>query len=120
MDHAVRPIGQANDVIRSRNAVVVSPGRIDRSPRGTGPSARLALLHARGDIEAGQLFRHESLIGSVFDSRVEELTELGGYPAIVPSISGRCWITSFNQLVLDPSDPFPHGSTPSDTWMKLD
>jgi proline racemase len=120
MDHAVRPIGQANDVIRSRNAVVVSPGRIDRSPRGTGTSARLALLHARGDIEAGQLFRHESLIGSVFDSRVEELTELGGYPAIVPSISGRCWITSFNQLVLDPSDPFPHGSTPSDTWMKLD
>ena len=111
---------QGNDVICSRNAVVVSPGRIDRSPCGTGTSARLAVLHARGDIEPGQLFRHESLIGSTFDARVEELTELGGFPAIVPSISGRCWITSFNQLVLDPSDPFPHGYPPSDTWMTLD
>jgi proline racemase len=110
---------QGDDMIRSRNAVVVSPGRIDRSPCGTGTSARLALLHARGDIEPGQLFRHESLIGSIFDSRVEELTQLGGHPAVIPSISGRCWITSFNQLVLDPSDPFPHGYTPSDTWMKL-
>ena len=106
--------------LRSRNAVIVSPGRIDRSPCGTGTSARLAILHARGDIEQGQLFRHESLIGSTFDSRVEEVTTIGGYPAVVPSVSGRCWITSFNQLVLDPSDPFPHGYTPSDTWMKLD
>ena len=111
---------QGNDMIRSRNAVIVSPGRVDRSPCGTGTSARLAVLHARGDIAPGQLFRHQSLIGSTFDSRVEEITTLGEYPAIIPSISGRCWITSFNQLVLDPSDPFPHGCTPSDTWMRLD
>jgi proline racemase len=109
-----------NDIIRSRNAVIVSPGRVDRSPCGTGTSARLALLHARGEIQPGQLFRHESLIGSTFDSRVEELTTVGEYPAIVPSISGRSWITSFTQLVLDPTDPFPHGYTPTDTWMKAD
>lgn len=107
-------------MLRSRNAVIVSPGRVDRSPCGTGTSARLAVLHARGEIEQGQLFRHESLIGSTFDSRVEEITAVGGYRAIVPSVSGRSWITSFNQLVLDPSDPFPHGYTPSDTWMKAD
>lgn len=107
-----------DEILRSRNAVIVSPGRVDRSPCGTGTSARLALLHARGDIEPGQLFRHESLIGSTFDSRVEQVTKLGEYPAVIPSISGRSWITSFNQLVLDPSDPFPHGFTLSDTWMK--
>ena len=106
-----------NEYLRSKNAVIVSPGRVDRSPCGTGTSARLAVLHARGDIAPGQLFRHESLIGSSFDARVEELTTVGNYPAIVPSVSGRSWITSFNQLVLDPSDPFPHGYTPSDTWM---
>ena len=109
-----------DDMIRSRNTVVVSPGRVDRSPCGTGTSARLAVLHARGEIAPGQLFRHESLIGSTFDSRVEEITTLGDRPAVIPSISGRSWITSFNQLVLDPTDPFPHGYTPSDTWMKVD
>ena len=106
-------------MLRSRNAVIVSPGRVDRSPCGTGTSARLAVLHARGDIHEGQLLRHESLIGSAFDARVEGTTTVGDYPAIVPSVSGRCWITSFNQLVLDPTDPFPHGYTPSDTWMKV-
>jgi proline racemase len=109
-----------NEYLRSKNAVIVSPGRVDRSPCGTGTSARLAVLHARGDIAEGELFRHESLIGSWFDSRVEETTTVGDYPAIVPSVSGRSWITSFNQLVLDPTDPFPHGYTPSDTWMKQD
>jgi proline racemase len=109
-----------NEYIRSKNAVIVSPGRVDRSPCGTGTSARLAVLHGRGDIAPGELFRHESLIGSWFDSRVEDTTMVGGYPAIIPSVSGRSWITSFNQLVLDPTDPFPHGYTPSDTWMKQD
>ncbi len=108
------------EFVRSKNAVIVSPGRVDRSPCGTGTSARLAVLHDRGEIAEGELFRHESLIGSWFDARVEETTMVGHHPAIVPSVSGRCWITSFNQLVLDPTDPFPHGYTPSDTWMKQD
>jgi proline racemase len=96
-------------VVRSRNTVVVSPGRLDRSPYGTGTSARLAVLHARGELEAGQLFRHESIIGSQFDARTEATTAVGPYAAVVPSISGRAWTTSFNQLVFDPGDPFPDG-----------
>lgn len=72
-------------MIRSRNAVIVSPGRVDRSPCGTGTSARLAVLHARGDIAPGQLFRHDSLIGSTFDARVEETTTVGSCPAIIPA-----------------------------------
>ena len=109
-----------SEMLRSRNAVIVSPGRVDRSPCGTGTSARLAVLHARDEIAQGQLLRHESLIGSSFDARVEQTTSIGAYPAIVPSVAGRCWITSFNQVVLDPTDPFPHGYTPSDTWMNAD
>lgn len=104
--------------LRSRNAVVVSPGRIDRSPCGTGTSARLAVLHAKGHIAPGQNFRHESIIGTVFDSRVEKTTRVGQYPAVVPSIAGRAWITALTQLGLDPSDPFPEGYTLSDTWMR--
>lgn len=104
------------ELIRSRNAVVVSPGRLDRSPCGTGTSARLALLHARGDLQPGQVFRHESPIGSVFDARVESTAAVGDYPAVVPSITGRAWITSFNQLVLDPTDPFPTGFVVGRPW----
>ncbi len=111
---------EGKEIVISKNAVIVSPGRVDRSPCGTGTSARLALLHARGEIQVGQLFRHESLIGSHFDSWVENTTSVGDRAAVIPSVAGRSWITSFNQLVLDPADPFPHGYTPSDTWMKVD
>lgn len=101
---------------RSRNATVVSPGRIDRSPCGTGTSARLAVLHASGVLKPGQLFWHESLIGSRFDAHIESTTTVGPYDAVVPSISGRAWITSFNQLVLDPTDPFQHGFVVGRPW----
>ncbi|MEU0250413.1 proline racemase family protein [Streptomyces sp. NPDC006235] len=104
------------EMIRSRNATIVSPGRIDRSPCGTGTSARLAVLHAYGLLEPGQLFRHESLIGSWFDARIEATTTVGPYDAVVPSISGRAWITSFNQLVLDPTDPFQSGFVVGRPW----
>ncbi|MEV0742141.1 proline racemase family protein [Streptomyces sp. NPDC050549] len=104
------------EMIRSRNATVVSPGRIDRSPCGTGTSARLAVLHAYGLLKPGQLFRHESLIGSQFDARIESTTTVGPYDAVVPSISGRAWITSFNQLVLDPTDPFQEGFVVGRPW----
>ncbi|TNB67273.1 hypothetical protein FHJ30_20910 [Arthrobacter sp. BB-1] len=103
-------------MIRSVNAVIVSPGRLDRSPCGTGTSARLALLHSRGELKAGQLFRHESIIGSQFDARIEEIVTVGPYEAVVPSISGSAWITSFNQLVLDPSDPFQEGFVVGKPW----
>ena len=110
------PLARMDGVIRSRNAVVVSPGRLDRSPCGTGTSARLAVLRAHGQIEPGELFRHESVIGSRFDARVEATTTVGPYDAVVPSISGRAWITSFNQLVLDPTDPFQEGFVVGRPW----
>ena len=107
---------ESEAMLRSTNAVIVSPGRLDRSPCGTGTSARLALLHARGELKAGQLFRHESIIGSQFDARIEGITTVGPHQAVIPAISGRAWITSINQLVLDPSDPFPEGFVMGKPW----
>ncbi|MEE9095228.1 proline racemase family protein [Pseudarthrobacter phenanthrenivorans] len=104
------------EMLRSTNAVVVSPGRLDRSPCGTGTSARLALLHARGELKPRQLFRHESIIGSQFHAQIEGTTTLGRYQAVIPSVSGRAWITSINQLVLDPTDPFPEGFVVGKPW----
>lgn len=100
----------------SRNAVVVSPGRIDRSPCGTGTSARLAALHARGRIGCGQGFVHESIIGSQFEAAIAAETTVGDRPAIVPTIAGQAWITGVYQHGLDPSDPFRAGYTLPDTW----
>ena len=98
------------------NAVVVSPGRFDRSPCGTGTCARLATMHCRGEIEAGQEFKHRSILGTEFSSRIRGTTTVGKYPAILPTVKGRAWITSFKQVVLDPSDPFPEGFRVGDQW----
>ena len=106
----------AEGVLTSRNAVVVSPGRLDRSPCGTGTSARLAALHAKGLIETGEEFLHESVIGSVFSGSVVSTTTVGPYDAVVPTVAGTAWITGIYQMGLDPSDPFPQGFTLGDTW----
>ena len=100
----------------SRNAVIVAPGRIDRSPCGTGTSARLAVLHARGQLGAGQGFVHESIIGSRFDATIAAEVKVGGRPGIVPTIAGQAWITGVFQHGVDPSDPFRHGFTLPDMW----
>jgi proline racemase len=100
----------------SRNAVVVAPGRIDRSPCGTGTSARLAVLHARGLLAAGQGFVHESIIGSQFEAGIAGETTVGGQAAIVPTIAGQAWITGVFQHGFDPSDPFRGGYTLPDLW----
>jgi proline racemase len=100
----------------SRNAVIVAPGRIDRSPCGTGTSARLAVLHARGQLGPGQGFIHESIIGSRFDATIAAEVEVGGRPGIVPTIAGQAWITGVFQHGVDPSDPFRHGFTLPDMW----
>lgn len=100
----------------SRNTCIVAPGRSDRSPTGTGLSARLAVLHARGLLKRGDSLVHESLIGSRFTGVIEDEVILGGRPAIIPSIEGRGWITGFHSYVLDPSDPYPAGYVLSDTW----
>ena len=100
----------------SRNAVVIAPGRLDRSATGTGLSARMAALHARGLMRAGDAMTHASPIGSTFDGRIVSETEVGGRPAIVPAIRGSAWITGISQLVIDPDDPYPEGYVLADTW----
>jgi proline racemase len=100
----------------SRNAVVVSPGRLDRSATGTGLSARMAVLHARGLMSAGDGMTHASAIGSTFEGRIVAETLVADRPAIIPAIRGSAWITGISQLLVDPSDPFPEGYQLSDTW----
>src|SRR3954451_1786755 len=100
----------------TRNAVVVAPGRLDRSATGTGLSARLAVLHARGLMRVGDAMTHASAIGSTFEGRIVAETTVGDRPAIVPAIRGSAWITGITQLFVDPDDPFPEGYLLSDTW----
>jgi trans-L-3-hydroxyproline dehydratase len=100
----------------SRNAVVVAPGRLDRSATGTGLSARMAALHARGLMGVGDTMTHASAIGSTFDGRIDAETEIGGRPAIIPAIRGSAWITGVTQVIVEPTDPFPEGYLLSDTW----
>jgi trans-L-3-hydroxyproline dehydratase len=100
----------------SRNAVVVAPGRLDRSATGTGLSARMAVLYARGLLGVGDEMRHASVLGSTFEGRIVSAATVGGRPAIVPAIRGSAWITGVTQLLLDPTDPFPEGYVLSDTW----
>lgn len=97
-------------------AVSIQPGKIDRSPTGTSVSARMALLHARGEMAIGDTFTARSLIGSEFHGRIKEETSVAGQPAIVPEISGRGWITGIHQHMLDPADPWPEGYRLTDTW----
>ncbi|AQT81866.1 hypothetical protein B1R94_25385 [Mycolicibacterium litorale] len=111
------PVQRVDGVLTARNAVIVSPGRIDRSACGTGTSARLAVIHAREQIKPGEHFVHRSILDTQFDGVIESITSVGGVPAIVPSIAGQAWITDFSKVGLDPSDPFPTGFTLSDTWM---
>ena len=100
----------------TKNAVVVAPGRLDRSATGTGLSARLAALHAKGLMRVGDSMTHASVIGSTFDGRIEREVDLAGRKAVVPAIRGTAWITGVTQVLVDPTDPFPEGYLLSDTW----
>ncbi|MGE5617708.1 MAG: 4-hydroxyproline epimerase [Sphingomonadaceae bacterium] len=93
----------------AKNAVIYGPSGLDRSPCGTGTSARMAQLHARGRLALSQEFVHESIIGSLFWGKLVGETRVGGYPAVIPTIRGRAYISGFNTIVLDPEDPFPNG-----------
>lgn len=97
--------GQAH----ARNAVFYGDKAIDRSPCGTGTSARMAQLHAKGRLKAGDAFVHESIIGSLFKGRVEREIEIGGRKGIVPSIGGWARMTGLNTIFIDDRDPFAHG-----------
>jgi proline racemase len=101
---------------QSRNTCIIAPGRSDRSPTGTGLSARLAALAARGLLGVGDRYDHTSLIGSRFEGRIVAAATVGGHPAIVPAIRGRAWITGFHSYVVDPDDPWPAGYRVADTW----
>ena len=100
----------------TRNAVVVAPGRLDRSATGTGLSARMAVLHARGLMRVGDEMTHASVLGTTFDGRIVAEATVGGRPAIVPAIRGSAWITGVTQVMVDPTDPFPEGYVLNDTW----
>ena len=110
------PVSVVDGVKMARNTVIVSPGRHDRSPCGTGTTARLAIMHAKGEIGIGERFVHESLIGTRFIGTILEEGRIGSTPTVIVSITGRAWITAFHQYVLDPTDPFPTGYKLTDTW----
>ncbi|WEK03387.1 MAG: proline racemase family protein [Candidatus Devosia phytovorans] len=99
-----------------KGATIMPPGRIDRSPCGTGNSARLAVAAARGLAKPGDRFTARSIIDSTFDVHYASDTTVAGRPAVQPIISGRGWIHGIHQLGVDPTDPYPHGFSVSDTW----
>jgi trans-L-3-hydroxyproline dehydratase len=100
----------------TRNSVVVAPGRLDRSATGTGLSARMAVLHARGLMKVGDAMSHASVLGTTFEGRIVAESTVGDRPAIVPAIRGSAWITGISQLFVEPTDPFPEGYLLPDTW----
>ncbi|MEZ8007598.1 MAG: proline racemase family protein [Amylibacter sp.] len=102
--------------LRAKSVVAIKPGKLDRSPTGTAVSARMALLHARGEMRNGEQLTGVSIIGSEFYGKIIGTTQVGHIPAIRPQISGRGWITGTHQHMLDPSDPWPEGYRVSDTW----
>lgn len=99
-----------------RGSTIVLPGRCDRSPCGTGTSARLAVLHARGKLGLGETLRSRSIIDSEFTAVITGTARVGGLPAVLPRISGRAWIFGVHQCGVDPTDPYPLGFTLSDMW----
>ena len=113
------PLARENGALTGPNAVVVRPGKIDRSPTGTGCSARMAVLRARGRCRSATAISRarSSARPSIAGSPRE--TKIAGRPAIVPVISGRAWITGTHQHMLDPSDPWPAGYRLADTWPSL-
>jgi proline racemase len=110
------PIAEKDGDLTTRHAVAIRPGKIDRSPTGTGVSARLAVLHARGRIRNDQRLVARSIVDSIFVGRIESETVVGETSAIIPSIEGRAWITGRKELWCDPDDPWPEGYRIADTW----
>lgn len=102
--------------LRAKSVVSIQPGKLDRSPTGTAVSARMALLHARGQMRVGDRFTGVSIIGSEFHGQILGTARVGELPAIRPQISGRAWVTGTHQHMLDPSDPWPGGYRVADTW----
>lgn len=102
-------VQQAGGSLVARNATTFGERTLDRSPCGTGTCARMAALHARGELQLDQTFVSESIIGTRFEGRIVEETQVGERRAIIPQVTGRAHLTGFHQFVLDPDDPFPGG-----------
>lgn len=109
LSHVMWTGGPTAPGLSARNAVFYGDKAIDRSPCGTGTSARMAQLHAKGRLGVSQDFHHESIIGSVFKGRIEREVEIGGRPAIIPSIAGWARMTGLNTIFIDDRDPFAKG-----------
>lgn len=107
--HHVEFVAPGSTADHSRHAMAIFPGWFDRSPCGTGTSARMAELWARGELMLGQDFVNESFIGGTFTGRLIAETTVDGIPAVIPTITGRAWVTGLSSYLLDPSDPFPAG-----------
>lgn len=110
------PITRDGQELHAKSAVAIQPGKVDRSPTGTAVSARMALLHHRGEMSPNDRLIATSIIGSQFQGRITATAQVANKPAIVPEISGRAWITGTHQHMLDPDDPWPQGYRLSDTW----
>jgi proline racemase len=109
-------VARTPEGLRAGAAVAIQPGKVDRSPTGTALSARMAVLHARGEMGLADRLTAVSLIGSTFAGRILGTTRVAETEAIRPEISGRGWITGIHQHMLDPSDPWPGGYRLTDTW----
>lgn len=110
------PLAGPDGTLTATHAIIVPPGKIDRSPCGTGTSARLAVLHAKALLGIGQPFTARSILGTSFACTIARTTVAAGRPAVVPRLTGRAWITAIHQELLDPDDPFPEGYRLADTW----
>ncbi len=110
------PLLRHSHTLSGTNAVVIDPGKIDRSPTGTGCSARMAVMAARGEMAPGHTYVARSLIGGRFDCHFTLAAPVGDRPAIAPRIRGRAWITGTHQVMRDPRDPWPDGYRLTDTW----
>lgn len=111
---------EADETKTAKNTVIVSPGRFDRSPCGTGTSARMAVLHARGELKEGETFKHRSIIGTEFVCQIRGTAKVGTYDAVLPRVRGRAWLTGYRQSMLDTTDPFPLGYRVGDQWFSGD
>ena len=111
-----KPVEKTEEGLEGWNTVSIEPGKLDRSPCGTGCSARMSVMHAKGQLGVNEVFIGRSIIDSRFDCRIVETTDVSGKPAIVPELTGRAWITGTHQHMIDPADPWPEGYRLSDTW----
>ena len=110
------PVKKSGNTLKGLSAVVIEPGKIDRSPCGTGCSARMAVMAAKGKMKKGGKFVGKSIIGGTFECKIEEIYLQNKKQVIIPKISGRGYITGTHQIMRDPSDPWPFGYRVADTW----